>query len=260
MGMIQDFFRSMSEQRSYPYYYRLRADQRAKRRTVTVAAVMALVLLISFPIVTSFMSSESESGPDAEGQTAPATAPAASEETITSTIPDEAPAPSLPKLLDCLSCPEITLIESSAPGEMQRLGITRAPVTYLQYMEFVQATGHRPPSCIPQGGDSSVTCVSWDDTAAYIDWLILKTSKIYRLPNEAEWKKASVALDTEDQDLATQWLDGCGDAQPLQDADTPCQLRLIENGAETPVAETAETRNASLGFRLVRKLSRVSIY
>jgi len=259
MGMIKDFFRSMSEQRSYPYYYRLRANQRAQRRTVTFAATMAVVMVIGFFVVTSLQSNNAEKQAALDAVPAVTESIPASQEN-TPLPPIEATPSSLPKLLDCLTCPEISLIESSDPGEMQRLGISRAPVTYMQYMEFAEATGHRPPGCIPKGGHSSVRCISWDDTQAYIGWLTLKTNKIYRLPNEAEWKKASAALNTKEQDLPEQWLDGCGDATDGQETDAPCQLRLIEKGTETPHAEVPETQNDGIGFRLVRKLSRVSIY
>lgn len=66
-------------------------------------------------------------------------------------------------------------------------------VTYQQYMEFVEATGHRqpgPPSRYARklealrGLHQPVTYVSWSDATEYCRW------KGKRLPTEKEWEKA----------------------------------------------------------------------
>ena len=71
--------------------------------------------------------------------------------------------------------------------------IDQYEVTYQQYMEFVEATGHRlpgPPSRYARklealrGVNQPVTYVSWNDAAAYCEW------KGKRLPTEKEWEKA----------------------------------------------------------------------
>jgi formylglycine-generating enzyme required for sulfatase activity len=71
--------------------------------------------------------------------------------------------------------------------------IDRYEVTYQQYMEFVEETGHRqpgPPSRYARklealrGFNQPVTYVSWSDSAAYCEW------KGKRLPTEKEWEKA----------------------------------------------------------------------
>lgn len=76
--------------------------------------------------------------------------------------------------------------------------IDRYEVTYQQYMEFVEATGHRqpgPPSRYARklealrGLHQPVTYVSWNDANEYCRW------KGKRLPTEQEWEKAMRGTD-----------------------------------------------------------------
>jgi formylglycine-generating enzyme required for sulfatase activity len=82
------------------------------------------------------------------------------------------------------------------PAHVVNLGtywIDRYEVTYQQYMEFVEATGHRqpgPPSRYARklealrGLHQPVSYVSWSDANEYCRW------KGKRLPTEKEWEKA----------------------------------------------------------------------
>lgn len=96
----------------------------------------------------------------------------------------------------------------TAEYPQHRVRITRpfylavCELTVGQFGEFVSATNHRTDaekdgvpanwrSARTRGADSHpVTLVSWNDSAAFTEWLSGKERQRYRLPTEAEWEYA----------------------------------------------------------------------
>lgn len=61
----------------------------------------------------------------------------------------------------------------------------------------------------PQTPSQPVTCVSWSDAHAYVQWLSRTTGEPYRLPSEAEWEYAARAEST----TSYSWGDEVGNNQ-----------------------------------------------
>ena len=130
---------------------------------------------------------------------------------------------------DCETCPEMVVIPAGSfvmgtPAEAGSLVIQiphafalgRNEVTRGEFARFIAASGHEPRSgCrnwdpalarfnddarrswqnpatpVEPVDDHPVTCVSFADARAFVDWLVRETGEHYRLPSEAEWEYAA---------------------------------------------------------------------
>ncbi len=130
---------------------------------------------------------------------------------------------------DCETCPVMVVIPAGSfvmgtPAEAGTLVIQvphafalgRNEVTRAEFARFVADSGHEPrPGCrnwdpvlvrfnddarrnwrnpatpVEPVDDHPVTCLTFADARAYVEWLARETGERYRLPSEAEWEYAA---------------------------------------------------------------------
>jgi formylglycine-generating enzyme required for sulfatase activity len=122
---------------------------------------------------------------------------------------------------------DTVVIELPRPFALGRREVTRG-----EYAKFVADSGHEAPEgcrvwdpalarfnddprrgwqdvATPEapGDDHPVSCVSFTDAQAYVQWLSAKTGARYRLPSEAEWEFAARAGSR----MLRPWGDGADD-------------------------------------------------
>jgi formylglycine-generating enzyme required for sulfatase activity len=102
----------------------------------------------------------------------------------------------------------------------------KTPVTNIEYLAFVQATGSSPPSHWISGRlpidkeDHPVVGITWYEAQAYCSWLAEVTRKPYQLPSEAEWEKGARGTDGRIYPWGDQWDPGLCNTKEGGDGDT----------------------------------------
>lgn len=140
---------------------------------------------------------------------------------------------------------QATVIRIARPFAIGRFEVTRG-----EFARFVADSGYEPRSgcrswddalyrfnddagrgwqnpgrpAVPEA-EHPVTCVSWADARAYVQWLARRTRESYRLPSETEWEYAARAGSTALRPWGDDPQDGC-DAANTYDLMAAAAYRL----------------------------------
>lgn len=119
--------------------------------------------------------------------------------------------------------------------------ISRFPITYAQYQEFIQASGHSPSTTFALGEPDHPAAVQWwGDGEAYCDWLSAEEGEAFRLPTEAEWEKACRGPESFVYPWGDRWdPQRCNSGESLIRHTTPADQYLCVGSSPFGVADMA---------------------
>jgi serine/threonine protein kinase len=158
-----------------------------------------------------------------------------------------------------------------SPKSKELAAMARVEVTRHEYAQFVNATRRPASACgdpkaatrknwtVPgfvQTSEQPVVCVSWNDAAAYVQWLSAQKGQHYRLAASTDWHPPATKGETPAAPGAlagdySEWLQNCGSG---------CQNHLVarrgwrEHGSDLPPGRPADQGYDDVGFRVVRVL------
>ncbi|HEV2607728.1 MAG TPA: SUMF1/EgtB/PvdO family nonheme iron enzyme, partial [Xanthomonadaceae bacterium] len=98
-----------------------------------------------------------------------------------------------------------------------------------------------------QTSEQPVVCISWNDAAAYVQWLSAQKGQHYRLPSSTDWHATgAISGGTSVAGAYSEWLQNCG---------AGCQSHLVAaRGGATGSGREAGQGYDDVGFRVVRIL------
>ncbi len=155
--------------------------------------------------------------------------------------------------------------------DLPTFSIGRTPVTNAEYAPCVESGRVRPPPWWNDSdfsrGDQPVVGITWDEAAAFCEWLTSQDARPWRLPSEAEWERAMSggadfpptpwgpavpAGEIPEGPLRGPWRTGQGSPNPygVMDPGTVVHewcLEWRDREASTPPGSSAPPRRASRG-------------